>query len=203
MVSIAGTIPVDFIRHGSTALNDHGGNNDRIRGWRDVPLDDRGIKEAHDMGRKLARSASRPNALVSSDLQRSRQTAHIMSQESGISHIGSDMFLRPWNLGHLQGQESKKVAPVIQQFLHNPNMRVPNGESFAEFYGRFIGGLKQLLRSHNGARLGIVSHHRNERVLAGLDRGNWQHMDPHEFSRHGDAPGHTITFHIPIAWLQS
>ena len=44
-----------LIRHGSTKLNSESGNTspDKIRGWQDVPLDDRGVQESHEAAKEL------------------------------------------------------------------------------------------------------------------------------------------------------
>ena len=189
------TRPVDFIRHGSTALN-AGPDKDRIRGWVDVPLDDKGIKEAESIGRELALMKAKPRVLFSSDLQRAAKTAHIISQMAGIPLAPPEHGLRPWNLGHFQGVESAKIAPQMKMFVNNPGHRVPGGESFNEFRTRFFSTMRGLL-AKTQFRMGIISHHRNERLLAASEKTGWQGFDKTEFTRHGSPPGVLITFEIP------
>ncbi len=188
------TRPVDFIRHGATALNSTP-DKDRIRGWVDVPLDDRGLQEAEKIGRKLALLKTKPRVLFSSDLQRASKTAHIISQMAGIPLAPPVHGLRPWNLGHFQGMESVSIAPQMKMFINNPGHRVPGGESFNEFGQRFIGALKGILQTPH--RPGLVSHHRNERFMAACEKKDWRGFDKLEFMRHGSEPGVLITFELP------
>ncbi len=190
------TRPVDFIRHGSTEMNGTR-DTDRIRGWIDVPLDDKGIKEAEKIGRHLALLKTKPRVLFSSNLQRAVHTAHIISQTAGIPLAPPMQSMRPWNLGHFQGMESSKIAPQIKMFVNNPGQRVPgNGESFNEFVQRFITGLRGIL-VQTQHRPGLVSHHRNERLMSALQKQDWRGFDKPEFLRHGSAPGVLITFELP------
>ncbi len=190
------TRPVDFIRHGSTSMNSHGKDDDKIRGWLNAPLDDRGIKEARDVGKKLC-SGPRPHVLATSDLKRAADTAHIISQICGIPVRAVTAGLRPWNLGHFQGQESKVVHSQLLHYFDNPRARVPGGESYAEFQARFFGALKEILQRLPG-RIGLVSHHRNERLLAASEKANWQGIDRGEFGKQGNAPGIMTTFNVPV-----
>lgn len=197
---LGATRPLDLIRHGSTKLNSEKGG-DKIRGWADIPLDDRGREEAKKMGQKLCDAKRRPDILVSSDLSRARETAHIISRACGIPVAGSTPVLRPWNLGHMQGKESAVVVPEIIKYIHSPDTPVPGGESFNQFKNRFLSGLKELLHKFPH-RVAIVSHHRNERVLVALDKADWNGFDFKEFARRGDPPGSLVTFNIPTTWLQ-
>jgi broad specificity phosphatase PhoE len=190
------TRPVDFIRHGSTALNNADKGKDRIRGWVDVPLDDRGIKEAEKVGRELALLKTKPRVLFSSDLQRAVKTAHIISQAAGIPLAPPSHGLRPWNLGHFQGAESAEIAPQMKMFVDNAGQRVPGGESFNEFRTRFFSTMRGLL-ARTQFRMGIISHHRNERLLAATEKAGWQGFDKTEFAKHGSPPGVLVTFEIP------
>ena len=190
------TRPIDLIRHGSTHLNSEKGG-DRIRSWLDVPLDDRGIKEAEEAGRNLALLGTKPRVLFTSDLQRAVQTAHIISQATNIPLVSQPVHgLRPWNLGHFQGMESATIAPQIKMFLNNPGQRIPGGESFNEFSTRFISTLKGLM-TKTQFRMGIISHHRNERLLASMEKADWKGFDKTEFAKKGSPPGVIITFEIP------
>ncbi len=190
------TRPVDFIRHGSTHMNDTNWAGDRIRGWADVPLDDRGLQEAEKAGKLLAKAGDKPKILFTSDLQRAVTTAHIVSQLTGIPVAQPTSGLRPWNLGKFQGEESASIAPQLKMFMNNPGQRVPGGESFTEFATRFVSTMSGLL-AKTQARMGIVSHHRNERFLAALEKGGWRDFDKQEFMKHGSPTGIMLTFEFP------
>ncbi len=190
------TRPVDFIRHGSTHMNDANRAGDKIRGWADVPLDDRGLQEAEKAGKKLAGIENKPRILFTSDLQRAATTAHIVSQITGIPVAPPTHGLRPWNLGRFQGEESQSIAPQLKMFVNNPGQRVPGGESFNEFTTRFISTMRGIL-AKTQLRMGIVAHHRNERFLSALAKADWKGFDKPEFFKHGSPTGIMITFEIP------
>ncbi len=190
------TRPVDFIRHGSTHMNDVNRAGDRIRGWADVPLDDRGLKEAEKAGKLLSGASVKPKILFTSDLQRASMTAHIVSKMTGIPLAPPTGGLRPWNLGKFQGEESASIAPQLKMFVNNPGQRVPGGESFNEFRVRFVSTLRGLL-AKTQLRMGLVSHHRNERFLSAMEKAGWRDFDRQEFFKHGSPTGIMITFEIP------
>ncbi len=189
------TRPLDFIRHTSTTLNSTP-DKDRIRGWVDVPLNDKGIQEAEKVGRDLALLKAKPRVLFSSDLQRAVKTAHIISQMTGIPLAQPVQGLRPWHLGHFQGEESAKITPQMKMFVDNAGQRVPGGESFNEFRTRFLSTMRGLL-AQTQFRMGIVSHHRNERLLAATEKAGWRGFDKTEFFKHGGPPGILVTFEVP------
>ncbi len=123
-------------------------------------------------------------------------TAHIVSQITGIPVAPPQYGLRPWNLGHFQGEESATIAPQLKMFLNTPGQRVPGGESFTEFITRFISTIKGILASTQ-LRMGIVAHHRNERALAAMQKADWRGFDKQEFLKHGSPTGIMVTFEIP------
>ncbi len=177
-------------------MNDVNGVGDKIRGWADVPPDDRGLKEAEKAGKTLLAKDVKPKILFTSNLQRASITAHIVSQITGIPLAPPQHGLRPWNLGQFQGEESATIAPQLKMFVNNPGQRVPGGESFTEFSTRFISTMKGILASTQ-LRMGVVSHHRNERFLAAMQKANWRGFDKQEFLKHGSPTGIMVTFEIP------
>ncbi|HYF58810.1 MAG TPA: histidine phosphatase family protein, partial [Burkholderiaceae bacterium] len=84
--------PTDLVllRHGETAWN----RERRIQGQLDVPLNDEGLRQAEAAARRLAAQAAHYRlvpapgcpapALVSSDLQRCRQTAEPIARALGL-----------------------------------------------------------------------------------------------------------------------
>ena len=190
-----------LIRHGSTKLNSSSGSSpDRIRGWQDVPLDDRGVQEAHKSAKEL--KGLNITALFSSDLGRSSSTAAIISAGAGIpfTRAGISPLFRPWNLGQFNGQDSKKSAPFIQKYAAEyPSRMVPGGESFHSFEARFFHGLRMLCSVPGLPAL--VTHYRCLCLLeswqkAGfLPNGSIDHVN---FSKQGDPPGHVKDFDVPV-----
>jgi broad specificity phosphatase PhoE len=179
-----------IVRHGSTALNEDG---DKIRGWRDVPLSDLGIKQAEDVGTKLKGML---DLIVASDLTRCRQTAGALEEKTGAPVVEYTPGLRPWNVGDFTGMESKQVIPQLVNFAsQNPNAPLPNGESFNSFKNRFLQTIQHIRQKYSGKRVAVVTHHRGERAFVG-----WQKLgepkdlsvDMNTFNQKGISPGEIL-----------
>jgi broad specificity phosphatase PhoE len=150
-----------IVRHGSTDLNKESGDSpDRIRGWIDVPLNDKGRKDAENAAKKLAHED--PVAIHTSDLIRAEETAHIINKDFHVPlDISTD--LRPWNLGVYQGQETAKIIDELTDLIRNENKRPVDGETFKEFRIRYLKKLNQIMEQAevSNACLFVVSHFRN------------------------------------------
>lgn len=188
-----------IIRHGSTRLNKTSG--DRIRGWQDVPLDDRGIIEAHKAAKAL--KGLPVDFLVSSDLQRAYVTAMLISRDTSIPFKGKFMEFRPWNLGKFQSMESEAVATQIQAYVEKqPNTPVPGGESFLTFEQRLFHGIRMLCQAPGLP--GLVTHYRCMCVLDAWKEAGYQpdgSIDHTAFCKKGDPPGHIKEYDIPVERL--
>ncbi len=148
-----------IIRHGETTLN----ADDEIRGWIDVPLNQKGMRDAFKIGEELKDKGI--DCLYVSDLKRTKQTAEEIHKASGIPIEEMCHWLRPWDLGKFTGKQIKSVIGEIQRYATNePLTAIPEGESFYEFKNRFLGGIMGL--RYLGKKVGIVTHHRNDRVFA-------------------------------------
>ena len=156
------------IRHGATKLNATDVNSvDRIRGWSDVPLSDLGRDDVRRTARALRGSGV--VALVHSDLCRASETAAIIADALGIK-TKSTKNLRPWDLGIYTGQPTPDVLPGIVYYIRQaPDEVVPEGESFNSFKNRSFNGVAQALKAYPQGLVGIVTHHRVERLLKAWD----------------------------------
>jgi broad specificity phosphatase PhoE len=163
-----------LVRHGKTVLNSLD-NEERLRGWMDIPLDEQGLQEAGETAQRLAEY--RIEHIYSSDLYRARQTAAAVVRATGapIEHISG---LRPWNLGTLAGQRVKDILPILQQLEIDPAMPAPGGEAFLEFCDRYLRTLEELLdlAARSTECIVAVTHVRNllaaPALLQGGDRGH-------------------------------
>jgi len=91
-----------LLRHGRTAWN----AERRYQGQEDPPLDEVGQVQAIEAAALVA--AMNPDVLISSDLERARQTAQKVSSLSGVP-LTVDKRLRERNLGHWQGLTRDEV----------------------------------------------------------------------------------------------
>lgn len=159
-----------FIRHGATHLNSTDSAVDRIRGWRDVPLTKVGRQEAEEVAHLLENDP--PDVIVTSDLERARETAEIISQILDVPIKWITTKFRPWNTGIYTGKPSADAVPVLLKLVsESPDEKIPEGESFNDFSKRFFSGLSTALSRFSGT-VGIVSHYRGERLLdAWIEQG--------------------------------
>lgn len=130
--------PVSLIiaRHGETAFNESAmGDDQRIRGWRDLPLTAQGRKDAEELADKV--SGMPIEEILSSDLIRAEDTAKMVAEQFGLPVVVT-MKLRPWNLGLMTGKPVKEVTETMDKFVTNENIKVPSGESFRDFLERLL-----------------------------------------------------------------
>lgn len=170
-------------RHGSTDLNDNG---DKIRGWRDVPLNDHGKRQAEELGNRLKKEKF--DIIISSDLKRAVQTAEAISRHTGKAIVKKTIGLRPWDLGEFTGIESKIVIPQLGKFIDNPNRKIPQGESFNEFKTRCLDEIKGDLEAFKHQVILFVAHHRNDRLLDAWIHGGRDGIDLNKFKQKGCEP---------------
>ena len=131
-----------LVRHGHTCLNVPG-KDERLRGWLDIPLDERGLREANETAELL--DNYQVEAIYSSDLRRARQTAEILRRRTQARRVTTSNELRPWNLGVFAGQRVFDILPFLNLLNRHPSLAAPSGESFYQFYGRYSSRLKELL----------------------------------------------------------
>jgi len=148
-----------IVRHGHTTLNSQGAD-ERLRAWLDVPLSDKGLKEAAETAEKLADYPV--EAIYCSDLRRARQTAQALRRRTHAP-VTATNELRPWNLGAFGGQRVKDLLPFLNLLNQRPDLPAPSGESFYQFYGRYSHRLNELLRLADAAKgyVVAVTHVRN------------------------------------------
>jgi broad specificity phosphatase PhoE len=148
-----------FIRPGETNWNLQG----RFQGWVASPLNDYGriqIERLANFVRNLGIVA-----LYSSDIQRAKQSAEILSARLGYLPV-YDERLRERSVGHWQGLTVPEIhgwyAEEYEQFQQDPDkFQIPGGESLSQVRKRAQACLKEILKKHDSeeqANIGIVSH---------------------------------------------
>lgn len=183
-----------FVRHGNTAMNEDG---DKIRGWKDVPLSDKGQKEAVDIGKKLKDKDF--DGIIASDLKRTRETAESISKETGKPILGFTMALRPWNAGIFTGQESNKILSKLNQYIEHPEEKIPEGESFDDFKKRYLDAINDIKKYFPGKKILVVAHHRNNVLLDAWQAAGQKKdysIDTSEMEKKGISPGEFKEYHV-------
>jgi len=99
---------VVFVRHGESTWN----QENRFTGWTDVPLSDKGIKEATEAGKKLKNAGYKFDICFTSVLKRAITTFNLIAEE--IDHHFIPIF-KSWRLnerhyGALQGLNKSETA---------------------------------------------------------------------------------------------
>ena len=162
------TDAIFLVRHGETEWNRKRRNQGRL----DSPLTERGIAQAHAIGRLLARLPEINAApIVASPLGRARQTAEIIREHfAAAPEVQFDARLRELSLGSWDGLTYSEIAARCHGVFdrdgrHNWYFRAPDGER----YDAFIARLGEWSREGDSGRvLVVVTHGIVTRVLRGL-----------------------------------
>lgn len=165
-----------LVRHGRTSLN-RPGDDERLRSWLDVPLDDTGLEEAAKTAELLTHYPV--DTIYCSDLRRARQTAEVLRRRVKAP-VTATSELRPWNLGAFGGQRVKDIIPFLNLLNQHGDLPAPSGESFYQFYGRYSHRLTELLsmaEASNGYVL-AVTHVRNLLAAATIIEGGDRNKVP-------------------------
>ena len=128
-----------IVRHGHTKENGGSGADsaERIRGWRNVPLDERGVRAAEENGERFASTPIRE--IWCSPLDRAVETAQALAKyQKAAPKVHPNVSLMPWQLGDMQGQHAKIVLPIMNRYVRNETATPTNGEPFCNFRRRCL-----------------------------------------------------------------
>jgi broad specificity phosphatase PhoE len=135
-------------RHGDTVLNDE----DKYRGQKDIPLNDKGRQDAKDLAEFM--STKQIGQAWTSDLSRARDTAKEVLKSHGIMAIPVES-LRPLDAGRFTGQKKSDHAEQMKYYHKNTSVRIPDGESIDDMNDRVRTPLFRAFRA--GLRTGKPS----------------------------------------------
>lgn len=144
-----------LIRHGESEgdiLQVHEGRADLL-------LTERGRRQAREMA-KVVKEKYMPEIIWASTLKRARETAEILSKETGLKVIEED-HLREFNNGVLAGltYAEAKVRYPEPEGGRKPHVPIDDGESELEFRFRAETVFSKILAESEGRkRIAIVSH---------------------------------------------
>lgn len=151
-------------RHGENPEN----KTNQFRGRIDMPLDQNGIKQAHELA-DFIMSRYTIERIVSSPLLRAMQTAEIVGQTFGLPVI-QERSLMATDTGFLTGEEQEEFMDIYQFYIDNPDKVIPRGESFDGVNQRIGDYFEEELKSDTFTL--YVSHSSCGVVLANLIAGN-------------------------------
>lgn len=157
-----GATTILLIRHGETAWN----AERRLQGHLDIALNAEGERQAVALGRALA--AEPIDLIVSSDLQRARQTAEaIAAARVDAGAVQRDPQLRERCYGGFEGLLYSEIAARFPlEFAawqaRDVDAVLPpgknRGESFRHFYDRAMTAIMGHAARHPGRTLALVAH---------------------------------------------
>ncbi len=144
------------VRHGETEWNRIG----KQQGHMNSGLTELGVKQARAMAEGLLGYGI--ELCYSSDLGRAVQTAEIICEKLGI-RCALDAGLRERHLGLLQGLthdelQEKHPEAAARMAAHDPDYRIPGGESERDRYTRTVTCVESLAARHPGRTILIVAH---------------------------------------------
>ena len=145
-----------IIRHGETVWN----AERRFQGHGDSPLTETGRSQVAALGRRM--EAFNFDALISSDLGRTRETSSIIAGFTDHA-VQLDSRLRERNYGVLEGLTEPEIrakhCEVYDQFnTDNPDYILPGGESHRQHYQRNVAFFEELLTGKMGTKVAVVAH---------------------------------------------
>jgi len=144
-----------LVRHGETTW----GAQARFAGRRDVPLTAKGRRQAAAVAGRIARLA--PVAVLTSPLQRCRNTAQAIAAEVGAPVVVDDRLLDGL-LGEWTGLRAVEIEerwPVeFAAWRSDADAAPPGGESFTDVRQRVRPMLSEVLANYRGHTIVLVTH---------------------------------------------
>jgi broad specificity phosphatase PhoE len=149
-------LTVYLIRHGETLWNRDG----RCQGVTDVPLTEKGYHQAHTIAKALE---GKPLGLIlSSPLQRSRETAEIIAESHSLS-VETREELREWNQGELEGLTGAELLgnhrAYFDRWFQDPaGTPPPGGETLQSLQDRAWPVIDSLRKRQLSGPVAVISH---------------------------------------------
>nr|WP_315246401.1 histidine phosphatase family protein [uncultured Albidiferax sp.] len=144
------------IRHGETAWN----VDTRIQGQLDIPLNDTGRWQAHQLA--LALAGEPITAVYASDLWRAYETALSVAGAVDLN-ITTDEGLRERGFGSFQGRTFADIEAELPEQAQRWRKRDPafapeGGECLNDFRDRVLACVNALAARHPGELITVVAH---------------------------------------------
>ncbi len=153
-------VDVLLVRHGESAPYVDGEPHPLHEGHGDPPLSPRGEEQAAALAARLAGAGI--TAAYASDLRRTRQTAAPLLARTGLD-LRVVAALREVNLGEWEGGLYRKMGAeghprFVEHVVTGRWAAIPGAEDDAALRRRVVGAMDEILASHPGERVLVVSH---------------------------------------------
>jgi probable phosphoglycerate mutase len=145
-----------LVRHGETEWN----KDSKVQGKTDTELSDKGIHQAELLAKRLA--CEDIDFVYSSSLKRALRTAEIITSPNECGIVKSEKYheicLGPWE-GMTISEIKEKYSEHFRAYREDPaNFRLPGAETFLELAERTYSAIIEIVKSHKGGSILIVSH---------------------------------------------
>ncbi|WP_310599490.1 histidine phosphatase family protein [Desulfobulbus sp.] len=149
------TTKLYLIRHGETEQNKTG----VLMGSTDTPLNDHGRLQALALRERI--NALEVDSIFASPLTRTVETATLVFGDQ--ARIVTDSSLQEFHFGEWEGMHFSAIArqypEIWQTWLTDwERTHIPGAEAFAAFKYRVISVVEEIVRSHPGKKVAVVSH---------------------------------------------
>ncbi len=154
-------LKIYLFRHGTTSDNADG----VFSGWRDVPLNKKGIRDAQIVALRLR--DKKFTLAFQSDLIRSKQTLREVLKFHKHVKIISDSRIKERSYGELQGKTHLEVVKKFgwkkyDEWHRGYETRAPNGESLKAVEVRVLAFIKDLIEMMREEKVSVgISAHGN------------------------------------------
>jgi broad specificity phosphatase PhoE len=161
------TTRILLVRHGETTLS----ADDRFAGSTDVPLSDAGRHQAECLAERL--SCVSLDAVYCSPMRRTRETAAIVARPHGLEIVARNALRE---IDHGRWEQLRRADVEVrfpdeyEAWSRDPFRFAPNGgESGAHVIARAMPAVQNIVSSHPGETVLVVSHKATIRlIIAGL-----------------------------------
>ena len=150
----AHNMPIIIIRHAETQEN----RNRIVQGHRPGQLTETGRRQARDLSLTLLKYG-RLDQIISSDLERARETADLISKEIPPCKIVHETQLRERCYGRLEGRPVYQLKRLLIE--HKRDLRalwIPDGEPYEDFELRITDVYRRLIAGNPDQNSIVVTH---------------------------------------------
>lgn len=152
-----GTKIIYFVRHGETE-----NNAKNIRQGSSGPLTEKGREQALETAKRFPKHKGRPQVIISSPYERTKETAEIIAKELNMKVKYSDLLVERRNpteiIGHEGGERGvREIIDRMDKSYHADDLRISDEENFVDLKERAKRLLAYISR-RNAKRIIMVTH---------------------------------------------
>ncbi len=146
-----------FVRHGETELNAKG-----VRQGPKGHLTEKGRAQALETAKRFPKKKGRPQIIISSPYERTRETAQIIAEELKMKIEYSDLLVERKNPSEIVGhsgaeRDVRNIVDRIDNSFHEDTLRYSDEENFTDLKER-ARKLLVFIKSRREDRIMMVSH---------------------------------------------